>query len=170
MGIKFIDTAPQTKAPDDSPLRSPWTVFLQPPDQCFLARRLPPSARNRSLVTAVRSPTTAATSRHPPVRSQFNHKSSVKPIFQTRSPVTTHSGVFSVFRFRPPAILHSLFFEIIITIKSRKLISKTNLDNSTSEELPMFTAGLTRTHRRQDFKYFALITMRIDPDTTLVAC
>ena len=32
----------RTKAPDVSPLRSPMAVFLQPPDQCFLARRLLP--------------------------------------------------------------------------------------------------------------------------------
>jgi len=38
----------QTKAPDDSPLSSPKAVFLQLPDQCFLARRVLSSARNRS--------------------------------------------------------------------------------------------------------------------------
>src|ERR1019366_506431 len=53
--------------------------FLQPPDQCFLARRLPPLARNRSLVTAFCSPATAATSRRPPFRGQSSQPATSLP-------------------------------------------------------------------------------------------
>jgi hypothetical protein len=60
-----------------SPL--PDGCFLQPPDQCFLARRLPPLVRNRSLVTAFRSPATAATSRRPPFRGQSSQPATSLP-------------------------------------------------------------------------------------------
>ena len=53
--------------------------FLQPPDQCFLARRLPPPARNRSLVTAFCSPATAAASRRPPFRGQSSQPATSLP-------------------------------------------------------------------------------------------
>jgi hypothetical protein len=69
----------QTKAPDDSPLSSPKAVFLQLPDQCFLARRLPPSARNRPLVTAFCSPATAAASRLPPFQGQSSQPATSLP-------------------------------------------------------------------------------------------
>ena len=48
----------------------PESCVSQPSDQCFLARRLPPSARNRSLVTAFRSPATGAASQQPPSQGQ----------------------------------------------------------------------------------------------------
>jgi hypothetical protein len=44
--------------------------LVQPPDQCFLARRVLPPARNRPLVTAFCSPATAAPSRKPPFQGQ----------------------------------------------------------------------------------------------------
>jgi len=69
----------QTKAPDDSPLSSPKAVFLQLPDQCFLARRVLPSARNRSLVTAFRSPATGAASRLPPFQGQSSQPATSLP-------------------------------------------------------------------------------------------
>jgi hypothetical protein len=60
-----------------SPL--PDGCFLQPPDQCFLARRLLPLVRNRSLVTAFRSPATAATFRRPPFRGQSSQPATSLP-------------------------------------------------------------------------------------------
>jgi hypothetical protein len=53
--------------------------FLQPLDQCFLARRLPPLARNRSPVTAFCSPATAAASRRPPFRGQSSQPATSLP-------------------------------------------------------------------------------------------
>jgi len=60
-----------------SPL--PDGCFLQPPDQCFLARRLLPPVRNRSLVTAFRSPATTAASRRPPFRGQSSQPATSLP-------------------------------------------------------------------------------------------
>jgi hypothetical protein len=61
--------------------------FLQPPDQCFLARRLLPLARNRLLVTAFRSPATAATSRRPPFRGQSSQPATSRPSKSVFAPV-----------------------------------------------------------------------------------
>jgi hypothetical protein len=49
------------------------------PDQCFPARRLPPFARNRSLVTAFCSPATVAASRRPPFRGQSSQPATSLP-------------------------------------------------------------------------------------------
>jgi hypothetical protein len=61
----------------DSPL--PDGRFLQQPDQCFQARRLPPLARDRLLVTAFRSPATVAASQRPPFRGQSSQPATSLP-------------------------------------------------------------------------------------------
>jgi len=74
--------------------------FLQPPDQCFLARRLPPLARNRSLVTAFRSPATAAASRRPPFRGQSSQPATSLPSKPAFVPVRPF-GSTTASRFAP---------------------------------------------------------------------
>ena len=54
-------------------------MFLQPPDQSFLARRLLALHRNRSLVTAFRSPTTATASQRPPFRGRSSQPATSRP-------------------------------------------------------------------------------------------
>src|ERR1035437_6987686 len=76
--------------------------FLQPPDQCFLARRLLPPARNRSLVTAFRSPTTAAASRRPPFRGQSSQAATSLPSKWASMPVRPF-GSTTASRFAPVA-------------------------------------------------------------------
>jgi hypothetical protein len=76
--------------------------FLQPPDQCFLARRLPPLARNRSLVTAFRSPTTAAASRRPPFRGRSSQPATSLPPKSASVPVRPFDST-TASRFAPLA-------------------------------------------------------------------
>ena len=96
----------QTKEPDVSPLSSPKAVFLQLPDQCFLARRKLPSARDRSLVTAFRSPVTGAASQRPPSQGQSSQPATSLPCQIAFMPGPP-SAPLPQFRFAPVAAASS---------------------------------------------------------------
>src|SRR5450631_3870123 len=84
-------------------------VFSKPPDQCFLARRVLPLVRDRSLVTAFHSPATIAASRRPPFRGQSFQPATSLPSRSVSMPVRPFGSTTASSGLRRLRPLHCLW-------------------------------------------------------------